>query len=588
MTPPIAPQSSRRLAAPRRRAAAAFTLVELMISIALVLVLILGINQVFSITSQGVAGGLALSTASRDNRSAQAVFYDDLRNIVMPRNATGGTFDDGVAFVIRSERVDAFRNRADHMGDPDSLATEDPTDAQIRSRDFDENNVEGEAAVYGEIGSPALYNDRSHRVDRLMFFARELYRRQTGGIYATDDSDPTEPYVAPMSSNEAYVWYGHLQLPDFTTTSTLPGEEFEHRGPGARPYNTNRGNAYATDWALGRVVLTMREPVFESGIPVIRDRNTDPQDFIGRPLPPDPTLLDPLERDSGSTGTPSYHLEWSRYDLLATTISEFKDILEGYHRQWLALPPPPPIDRAWYNVLGDARFQANPLPGRPLDARGVARTAPVFLRGCTQFIVEFAGDFVTQDSRPFLNGDPTQINPQFGHVSPQYPPVPDGMIDFVVHFEDDGNGFIDNAAENGTVRRVTRWYGMPRDTNGDGVIPGWVPGVNANQLTDVVPLRDVISSGMTQPPPAAQPPYFAPVGYEIEHIIIDPADDRRLPFSEDYAQDGLITGSRYVASWGPDTHLAPKPRMIRITLALDEPGASMANEQTYEYVIELP
>ncbi len=43
----------------------AFTLVELMISIALVLLLVIGINQVFSLTSKTVGAGQGVHSAAR-------------------------------------------------------------------------------------------------------------------------------------------------------------------------------------------------------------------------------------------------------------------------------------------------------------------------------------------------------------------------------------------------------------------------------------------------------------------------------------------------------------------------------------------
>ena len=52
---------------PRR----AFTLIEVMISIALVLILVLGINQVFKLTSDTVGAGQALASKARDYRAGR-------------------------------------------------------------------------------------------------------------------------------------------------------------------------------------------------------------------------------------------------------------------------------------------------------------------------------------------------------------------------------------------------------------------------------------------------------------------------------------------------------------------------------------
>src|SRR5947209_17221594 len=111
------------------------------------------------------------------------------------------------------------------------------------------------------------------------------------------------------------------------------------------------------------------------------------------------------------------------------------------------------------NAPLDVRYQANPIPQRPPQqppstpqqlaqwASGAAAgQAPIFLRGCSQFIVEYAGDFLSQD-------------PTTGIVTAAQP---DGEIDYI----------LDNVVANGTpqfVRRV-RWYGFPRDVTGDGKV----------------------------------------------------------------------------------------------------------------------
>src|SRR4051794_30560272 len=94
----------------RRRSAAGFTLIELMVSIALVLIIILGVNQVFSLTSQTVGAGQAFAEINRDSRSAQTVIYNDLK---------GAAIDDGPFFIIRSDTVRAWRNKQDQDTDTD-------------------------------------------------------------------------------------------------------------------------------------------------------------------------------------------------------------------------------------------------------------------------------------------------------------------------------------------------------------------------------------------------------------------------------------------------------------------------------------
>src|SRR3954471_18410931 len=59
----------------------AFTLIEVMISIALVLALIIGINQVFKVAADTVGTGQALSAKVRDARAVQHVFFDEISHI---------------------------------------------------------------------------------------------------------------------------------------------------------------------------------------------------------------------------------------------------------------------------------------------------------------------------------------------------------------------------------------------------------------------------------------------------------------------------------------------------------------------------
>src|SRR3954468_5900345 len=88
----------------------AFTLIELMVSIALVLILILGINQVFRITTNSIGAGQALSTVVRDNRAAAGMIYNDARTIVT---------DNAPFIIIDSSRINAYQNPEDLQSDRD-------------------------------------------------------------------------------------------------------------------------------------------------------------------------------------------------------------------------------------------------------------------------------------------------------------------------------------------------------------------------------------------------------------------------------------------------------------------------------------
>src|SRR5882762_1931281 len=70
----------------------AFTLVELMISIAMVVILMVGIHQIFKMTSDTVGMGQQLGSFARDNRSVQGIFHDDYQRLMK----------DAPLFIIRS------------------------------------------------------------------------------------------------------------------------------------------------------------------------------------------------------------------------------------------------------------------------------------------------------------------------------------------------------------------------------------------------------------------------------------------------------------------------------------------------------
>jgi type II secretory pathway pseudopilin PulG len=510
----------------------AFTLVELLVAISLTLILLLGINQVFKMTTDTVGAGQALNAASRDLRGAQSVFFNDLH---------GAVTSNAPAFIIYSQQTTAFRNRADELADRDyaaasaaetagpSVSNAQVVDDKIRTIDLDNNGTEGENTVSGEVISPALYGDRSHRTDKLMFFARGYFPRQTG-----DDGT----FAANMSSNEAYIVYGHLALPDNATPAIYhyPGpsllRSYLFPGTAAETFATNPNNFYASQWMLGRSVILLRSP--SSG--EIRDNSNQPQFYFGQAsgiaLSPLSQFAQPTE--NGTSFDATYRLENSRYDLAGTTIDDFRTTISDY----IATGSSP----AWWYLMGNWRFQGNLFPTKPLNSEGVAKTVPLFMANCSQFIVEYAGDFLTQDKDPSSG--------TYGKVTAW---GADGKVDFVV--------------VNGLAR--TRWYGMPRDTDTDGVILG--NSTDTNFLVDVVPMSDVLlTAGIAIP--SNTPERAVPT--------------RRNNYADPAA--GMDRGAQYVAAWGPDTTGLPAPKMLRIVATMDDPAGRMANPQTMEYVVDLP
>lgn len=449
-----------------------FTLTELLVTAALVTVLMLACAQIFSIASKTIGGGQAINAAVRDAQAAQSVFARDFA-------ATAPTTVSPVMYIV-SDRQYAFRNANDSRSD---------TNGTVGDADFNGDGNE-------ETLSQAIYNFRNHRIDTVGFFAIDKYARQTG-----DGSN----LVINDASREAWIWYGHLALANNDNSPT-------YYGPGdndSSPTNRNDNNRFATQWILGRVAVLMKDPSTINGGSAVA-------------IPYGNGDLRPLAFRTTSS-QPNDALLNFEYDMAAVTLAQFKqDVLNASS----------PLSHMIFEDAGSTRvgrIRANPFQVLPLDAKKAAQQVPIFVPACTQFIVEFAGDFLEQ-------------NPSTGAV--------EDVNSNGTFFESDGQ--IDYVPGTGQVR----WYGMPRDTNGNGVIRA--------SDGDVVPVRDV--AGGTAP-----------------------VFERVLPTSTvppDYAASGVTLG-RYIAAWGP-TDLN-RPKMIRITLVIDRPEAEgrLLDGQSFEYVFNV-
>jgi hypothetical protein len=388
----------------------------------------------------------------------------------------------------------------------------------------------------------------------VVFFIRNHVFRQTA-----DGPNLT----STTSSNEAMVWLGHVAQPSDTTINTWDykspapanGAGWFNPAEGAVSGGTNPNNVFASQWILGREIMLLVPTPTESYFPGPASGYTN--------LTPSPlSLFEPAMSVPAPPGTVSIPVHGSRYDLAATSISEFRQFLTtrgttptstGYY-WWEELsgvqpspkmpptaPPNPrtlPITPAW--VSGDRRYFANPVirtPGAAVAANwmsaAAAQTYPIFVRGCTQFIVEFAGDYLDQSVSPPVAGQ-------------------DRQIDFVI--------------DPVTGARHIRWYGAPRDVNGDRVIDSPIPAAPSNTW----PVHDV-----------------APVSASTN---VPQLFERAIPGATTFAGTTPYTSQVYQCAWGPDTDAVgiPRPKMIRITIAIDDPAGHLNTDQIFEYVYELP
>jgi hypothetical protein len=348
---------------------------------------------------------------------------------------------------------------------------------------------------------------------------------------------------------------------------------------------------------LGRMVMMLRggddDPA--TGGSQLQDAAGDNQVYIER-IATAAGALSPLTWGSpatnGTTAVTGFPVQTSRYDLAHTTITEFlADVLAQSGQPW-ATPPVAPAtgggEEWWQRLLyelphtspipaggrarsDDYRYAANRFFARPLDAAKAARVAPILANGCAQFIVEFAGDYITQTNTPGAAGDGAITNA-----------ISDGITDFVVE-----------RRTGGALTRRTRWYGMPRDVAAydpattpakDGGADGRIEiGTAAAPGVDVLPVRDLRGLSPIPPPPLPTD------GQTFERYV---TEELPAPASgDDYLAPGAMPPeARYTCAWGPDVDPTrdPLPQQLRITIVLDEPAGRLAEGQTYEYVIDLP
>ena len=322
-----------------------FTLVELLVSIALVVILIIGINMVFTSAGKTIGTGMAVSDATRGFRSAYTTIRNDIERD--PANTVG-------MLPVTTTALSPL-NATPSLVIMSQLMPNQPVDDKGTLQDC--------------------------RIDTLSFFAQATgaFKRQTG--------NPNELFANMIPADHAFIWYGHLYLPDNSGGWTYPTNF-----PGRGNASTNPNNYYARDWRLGRVVIGVRAPDVNNQI---IDYSGNAQRYIARaqenPLLPDTTSLAPFSLSSNTTmGGPIYAcspplITDSLCDLAGVNLNWYRDNVFSVHAAG---------DAAWgHDHFGpNYRFRANPFVTRPITVNGAAQSVPIFLNGCMSFKVEFAGN----------------------------------------------------------------------------------------------------------------------------------------------------------------------------------------------------
>src|SRR5690606_29027331 len=226
----------------------------------------------------------------------------------------------------------------------------------------------------------------------------------------------------------------------------------------------NPSNFYASQGVLGRSVRLLSLVPFDVYGNRLTAINT-PSSAWGNGSVSHPILL-----AFGATGErpqngENERIETSTTDLVETSIDQTRTQLAAFIAY---LESNPDLPQDWWAPL-IYRSQADPRPPRPLDTEAAARTTPVFLENCSSFIVEYAGDYVTQyaDVRTKVTGSQAPLYPngkegpdgritredmldsRFGLVTAF---EPDGKIDFIAEFRPDP--FVGTQG----IEHI-RWYG---------------------------------------------------------------------------------------------------------------------------------
>ena len=424
----------------------AFSLVELLVTVAVISILLLLISQLFDSTRGAVSRGVALSDIIGQTRTMESQLDDDFKAMVGPHEDAGGTpWTDlagdtqnagGVLMIV----YHVFDN-ADHDGDGDIDGTDAAVIAPLAGVPFETD----QGTVYRNVVSCELV------------FVRERGDQFPISPAATNTYSPTTD-----NGRARYILtrYAHLKRTnrDGSPTNTDLGTGIERLG---------------TEWILGRQALFLAESTSVSGVtglPIHADGTWDGADVdgygSGANAPPFGTEFQFAITD---------YCNYSLYDP-NTGISDHGEgaIVGGLtpagsnqdRRLWASLTETSYESRALINyTFATYELVANPVPTVPDPLPWqIAQMHPYFLQGVSDFVVEFAADIADVE----ITGTPS-LNP-------------DGDLDrhgqFPADVDDFGNAY-DEIPAGGIV-----WYTHPDLAN----YPGGTNGYDSTQpLTFDVP-----------------------------------------------------------------------------------------------------
>lgn len=585
-----------------------------MISVALVLLLTLAMGLIFRTTSETISKATALNQTVRNLDAATKTMQVDIPGTdTIDRDPF--TDDSGILpsseapfLIITSQYAATWPNQA--AFDADARANYDPTaptlvdwyeDALTVDLDNDGEEAGNETTLQSALG---LLGRRAFRTDTIGFFSRGVFSSQTGQNGA---------FTTPIAKENAFIWYGHLRLfnndysrldrSDAHGAPGLPLTQLSFSGSGLNGLE-NVNNRFADQFALGRMAILLSDfNATVAGSPTPNTIVDDNGSFINflwhawrTPTDGTNTATSPLTyaslvrfgtnpgtgpgpQESGTDVT-AYR---ARYDVAGVTATQFRERLTfltnpaaPLRRPYVPgdvdgrMPQAPSFASTWwYDLFAsyNQRFWANPFGQSPFDAKTMSQRFHYLVPAARQFAVEYAGDYFTQDNNPAnaTYGDVLQVEP-------------DGIVDFVITL---------------SGARQTRFYGFPRDVDGDGLFAGLDDIANS---TDVAPLRTVARAFLGNTidldgwPGGSIPASFP--HEKLYPLVAPPAA---------YGVDALTTPEpfrdTYTCAWGPTefdgTNAAPfdfnlSPKLIRIVIEATDTGGRLEEALSTEVVFRVP
>lgn len=375
----------------RRRA---FTIIEMLIAIAIVLAALGMITHLFNNTSEIVALSMNTSQVINNARTISEQFDEDLANMVGPSAG-------GILVIVNHEVGDWDRDGVMRLGDANG------------SNSVEVNENEGVPMLDHPLPAEGVFKEgtklkfspvrRGVRSDQLMFIRSpsdgDLVMRSITPATLSDGLSGVPNATFTVGATYARVWYGHAQrvLPDGADPNATLGTGDITSGDLAL-------NRFGTNWILGRQALML----------------------IPNDAPPDPSIwnttihVSSLNHNAVLQGISG--VVPSQFNTLYKGTTDLANVaLASVVGGPVSLSGPgggpllPPDEAAAdykvkvYNMLFvNERMRVNPAPKTSaLNNYLIAQTHPFLAGNVSDFVVEFAAD---------LNADGLIDRDQFGNV----------------------------------------------------------------------------------------------------------------------------------------------------------------------------